>query len=226
MKILVFLGSIRTSIPPLPARVGERVAKACAAQCSRDGHNVVLIDPLDYDLGDVFKPHFSYAQGRAPLPLEQLASEIAGADGYVMVSPEYNHSMSPALMHLLNHFGGSLFAFKPSAIVTYSAGPVGWRAGGGGHARFSVRAGLFAGVGHDPYSGRTYCFCCRWQLCARSRQHALGFLYRAHLFPVDLVGRGRRTGAGPLGRNRAFTSFSARSYSTQCAVRPHMMNHC
>ncbi len=39
-----------------------------------------------------------------------------------MVSPEYNHSMSPALAHLLNHFGSSLFAFKPSAIVTYSAG--------------------------------------------------------------------------------------------------------
>jgi NAD(P)H-dependent FMN reductase len=118
---------------------------------------VVLIDPLDYELGDVFKPHFSYAQGRAPLPLEQLASEIASADGYVMVSSEYNHSMSPALMHLLNHFGSSLFAFKPSAIVTYSAGQWGG-AGGGGYARFSVRAGLFAGVGHDPYSDSTCCF--------------------------------------------------------------------
>ena len=39
-----------------------------------------------------------------------------------MVSPEYNHSMSPALAHLLNHFGSSLFSYKPSAIVTYSAG--------------------------------------------------------------------------------------------------------
>jgi NAD(P)H-dependent FMN reductase len=39
-----------------------------------------------------------------------------------MVSPEYNHSMSPALAHLLNHFGSSLFSYKSSAIVTYSAG--------------------------------------------------------------------------------------------------------
>jgi len=39
-----------------------------------------------------------------------------------MVSPEYNHSMSPALANLLNHFGSSLFGYKPSAIVTYSAG--------------------------------------------------------------------------------------------------------
>ena len=226
MKIVVFLGSIRTSTPPLPVRVGERVAKACVAQCGRDGHNVVLIDPLDYDLGDVFKPHFSYAKGRAPLPLEHLASEVASADGYVMVSPEYNHSMSPALAHLLNHFGSSLFAFKPSAIVTYSTGQWGGRAGGGGHARFSVRAGLFAGVSHGAHPGRTHCFRCRWYLCARSRQYALGFLYPAHLFPADLVGRGRWTGAGAFWRNRAFAGISARPFPAQCAMRHKWISYC
>jgi NAD(P)H-dependent FMN reductase len=51
-----------------------------------------------------------------------LAKSIVAADAYVMINPEYNHSMSPALAHLLNHFGSSLFSFKPSAIVTYSAG--------------------------------------------------------------------------------------------------------
>lgn len=30
--------------------------------------------------------------------------------------------MSPALANLLNHFGSSLFSYKPSAIVIYSAG--------------------------------------------------------------------------------------------------------
>ena len=137
MKILVFLGSVRTGTPPQPARLGERVARACVAQCGRDGHEVVLIDPLAYDLGAPFKPHFSYARGRAPAPLEDLATQIASADAYVMVSPEYNHSMSPALAHLLNHFGSSLFAFKLSAIVTYSAGQ--W---GGVRAAVGMRAFL------------------------------------------------------------------------------------
>ena len=36
---------------------------------------------------------------------DELAGKIAAADGYIMVSPEYNHSMSPALAHRLNHFG-------------------------------------------------------------------------------------------------------------------------
>ena len=122
MKILVFLGSVRESTPPQPPRLGLRVARACAALLAASGNEVELIDPLDFDLDAVFKPHFAYRRSEVPAQLDELADGIGAADGYVMVSPEYNHSMSPALAHLLNHFGSSLFAFKPSAIVTYSAG--------------------------------------------------------------------------------------------------------
>lgn len=122
LTFVVFLGSARNSSPPYPARLGLRVARACVAQLGARGAEVHLVDPLDYELTPVFKPHFTYSPGEAPADLEALATRIRNADGYVMVSPEYNHSMSPALAHLLNHFGSSLFAFKPSAIVTYSAG--------------------------------------------------------------------------------------------------------
>lgn len=122
MKYLIFLGSARTSTPPRPMRLGERVVKACLWLSQQAENEVEIIDPLDYDFGPVFKPQFSYAEGCAPADLDLLAKKISAADGYIMVSPEYNHSMSPALAHMLNHFGSSLFAFKPSAIVTYSAG--------------------------------------------------------------------------------------------------------
>ncbi|MBQ24274.1 NAD(P)H-dependent oxidoreductase [Alcanivorax sp.] len=124
MKFLIFLGTVRDSTPPKPARLGERVAKACV-EClnARYGeHEVELVDALDYPMETVFKPHFSYPKSKAPPALNTLAEKIASADGYIMVSPEYNHSMSPALANLLNHFGSSLFSYKPSAIVTYSAG--------------------------------------------------------------------------------------------------------
>ncbi len=121
MKILVFLGSVRESSPPKPPRLGHRVAKACVALLD-EKYEVELIDPLDYQQPAIFKPHFSYAQGKAPQDIDSLANKIKQADGYIMVSPEYNHSMSPALANLLNHFGSSLFSYKPSAIVTYSAG--------------------------------------------------------------------------------------------------------
>lgn len=141
MKFLIFLGSVRDSEPPKPARLGHRVALACEqylqAAFAVSGLQVEIIDPFDYPLQPVFKPHFAYAKGKAPEPLNRLADKIAAADGYVMVSPEYNHAMSPALMDLLNHFGSSLFAFKPSAIVTYSAGQ--W---GGMRAAVNMRSFL------------------------------------------------------------------------------------
>ena len=124
MKLLLFLGTVRDSTPPRPARLGAHVAQACL-RCLHSRfaqHEVVLIDALTYPLEHVFKPHFAYAGGKAPTQLDELAASIESAAGYIMVSPEYNHGMSPALANLLNHFGSSLFAYKPSAIVTYSAG--------------------------------------------------------------------------------------------------------
>lgn len=135
---LVFLGSTRTTTPPAPARLGERVAKACERLLSSlPDTTTEMIDPLSLSHPAAFKPHFAYTKSKVPDDLAELANKIEQADGYVMVSPEYNHSMSPALSHLLNHFGASLFAFKPSAIVTYSMGQ--W---GGARAAVSMRAFL------------------------------------------------------------------------------------
>jgi len=146
MKFLVFLGSERDSTPPRPARLGARVAKACARRLAETGVDVQTVDPLEIELPVPFKPHFSYGQGKAPAQLEDLATRIGDADGFVMVSPEYNHSMSPTLAHLLNHFGSSLFSYKPSAIVTYSAGQ--W---GGARAAVNMRTFL-AELGCLPVS--------------------------------------------------------------------------
>ncbi len=146
MKALIFLGSVRESTPPRPKRLGARVALACASQLSAAGVEVAIADPLDTDRSPPFKPHFAYAPSRAPADLDQLAAAISGVDAYVMVSPEYNHSMSPALADLLNHFGSSRFSFKPSAIVTYSAGQ--W---GGTRAAVAMR-GFLGELGCLPVS--------------------------------------------------------------------------
>ncbi len=61
--------------------------------------------------------------------------------------------MSPALAHLLNHFGSSLFSFKPSAIVTYSAGQ--W---GGARAAVSMRTFL-SELGCLPVSAMVHLPC-------------------------------------------------------------------
>ncbi|MEM9105962.1 MAG: NAD(P)H-dependent oxidoreductase [Pseudomonadota bacterium] len=150
MTFLVFIGSERESTPPRPARLGERVAMACVRRLTAHQARYELVDPLKIDQPSPFKPHFSYATGKAPQALEDLARRIENANGYVMVSPEYNHSMSPALAHLLNHFGSSRFSYKPSAIVTYSAGQ--W---GGARAAVNMRTYL-AELGCLPVSAMVH----------------------------------------------------------------------
>lgn len=136
MKALIFLGSRRASTPPQPKRLGERVCAFLVAHLS-SRFETTLIDPLDYPHTEVFKPVFAYAEGSKPEPLSALERRIREADAYVMVSPEYNHSMSPALADLLNHFPSSAFAFKPSLIATYSSGQ--W---GGTRAALNMRSYL------------------------------------------------------------------------------------
>jgi NAD(P)H-dependent FMN reductase len=62
-----------------------------------------------------------YAPGTAPDPLERLAEIYRTSDAFVIVTGEYNHTMPPALMNLLDHFLEEYF-WRPSAIVSYSAG--------------------------------------------------------------------------------------------------------
>lgn len=124
MKGLIVLGSKRDSSPPSPRRLGFRVVRHLQSSLVKKWPEISLklIDPLEFETSNEFKPHFSYSKTNLPESLAQLASDVEEARFYVMVSPEYNHSMSPALADLLNHFGSSLFSFKPSLIVTYSAG--------------------------------------------------------------------------------------------------------
>ena len=82
MKFLVFLGTVRDSTPPKPARLGERVAESCL-KCLNQRyceHEFELIDALDFPSEDVFKPHFAYAKSQAPAHLTALADKITQAE--------------------------------------------------------------------------------------------------------------------------------------------------
>lgn len=160
MKFLVFLGTVRHSTPPKPPRLGARVAHACLAclESRHEAREVELVDALDYPLDHVFKPHFAYPRSEAPASLNELAGKIEAADGFIMISPEYNHSMSPALAHLLNHFGSSLFSYKPSAIVTYSAGQWGGMRAAMGMRTFLSELGCLpvSAMVHVPKAQETF----------------------------------------------------------------------
>ena len=79
-------------------------------------------DPVEEDLPLLVKPHFAYAPNQVPPKLDILNTRLLEADAYVAVTPEYNHAPSPALLNMINHIGSSVMSYKPSLIVSYSAG--------------------------------------------------------------------------------------------------------
>jgi len=130
LNIVAILGSVRSD------RQGIRVARYVERQLSARGHSVTLIDPLELQLPLLDRMYKEYPHGSAPAPLEQLATQYRGADAFVVVSAEYNHSIPPALSNLLDHFLEEYF-WRPSAIVCYSGG-----AFGGVRAAMQLRAML------------------------------------------------------------------------------------
>lgn len=129
LNFVILYGSVRTE------RQGIRVARFIDSQIRSRGHSTTLIDPMVYRLPLLDRMYKEY-KGGAPAPLEELAGLYRKADGFVIVSGEYNHSIPPALKNLLDHFLEEYF-WRPSAIVCYSAGIF-----GGVRAAMQLRATL------------------------------------------------------------------------------------
>jgi len=130
LNILVFYGSVRSD------RQGIKAAKFLVNKVKERGHEVSLIDPLEYNFGLLDKMYKEFEKGKAREKMEELAEKIRTADGFIVVSGEYNHSIPPALTNLMDHFLEEYF-FRPSGIVCYSAGRF-----GGVRAAMQLRAFL------------------------------------------------------------------------------------
>jgi NAD(P)H-dependent FMN reductase len=118
LSIAVLLGSVRRD------RMGTRASKLVVRELERRGHQVHLVDPLELQLPLLDRMYKEHPKGQAPQPLERLAELYRRADGFLVVSGEYNHGIPPALKNLLDHFLEEYF-WRPSGIVCYSAGGFG-----------------------------------------------------------------------------------------------------
>ena len=118
LSIPVILGSVRRD------RVGIRAARLLVTALAAHGHRPELVDPLVEQLPLLDRMYKEHPKGRAPANLERLAELYRRADGFVIVSGEYNNGIPPALKNLLDHFLEEYF-WRPSAIVCYSPGQFG-----------------------------------------------------------------------------------------------------
>jgi NAD(P)H-dependent FMN reductase len=115
-NIALIVGSVRRD------RQGIKVARWMEEKLKGRNHTVFFIDPLELNLPFLDR---MYKEMSDPSDkLRDLREKIKNAEGYLAVTPEYNHSTSAAMKNTLDYFLEEYY-FKPSAIVSYSPGGFG-----------------------------------------------------------------------------------------------------
>jgi NAD(P)H-dependent FMN reductase len=131
-RIGIILGSTR------PNRNGEQVAKwALDIAARRDDAEFELVDLRDYPLPHLDEPVSpAYSQGKYQTEgAHRWAEKIASFDGFVIVTPEYNHSTSGVLKNALDYLYKE-WNNKAVGFISY---------GGAGGARAAEHLRLVAG---------------------------------------------------------------------------------
>jgi chromate reductase len=75
-------------------------------------------------------PLYNQDDDSNPAPaVKRLKAEIAGADGVIFITPEYNRSMPGVLKNAIDHasrpYGQSAWAGKPAGVIGISSGAIG-----------------------------------------------------------------------------------------------------
>lgn len=84
-------------------------------------HEVGLLEVRNYPLPLLQKVFASVEE--TPPPFKELAQRIFSADAFIVVTPEYNGSYSPAMQNMFDHFPKQ--HRKPFGLVTASTGALG-----------------------------------------------------------------------------------------------------
>ncbi|MBT3151096.1 NAD(P)H-dependent oxidoreductase [Streptomyces sp. CHD11] len=124
-KLVVVVGSVREG------RFGPVVGSWVAEQARRHGgFEVEIVDLADFDIPTALPDaHPKLAADSYPRPaaMAPLTAALQGADAFLVVTPEYNHSYPASLKAAIDwHY--TQWAAKPVAFVSYGG------AAGGRHA--------------------------------------------------------------------------------------------
>lgn len=119
LRIGVIIGSTRQG------RAGAPIAEWFAAIARQ--HPEMEIDLIDLAEADV--PHVlpDFDVETLPASVEELGNRLDAADGFVVVTPEYNHAYPAALKNAIDWYYGEWQA-KPVAFISYGGTAQGIRA--------------------------------------------------------------------------------------------------
>lgn len=115
MRIEIISGS------PRAASGTHRVALHLQRAFEATGNETGLIDVRETDLPLLQKVFMSVDD--APASFKNLSQRMFAADAFIIVTPEYNGSYSPAMQNLFDHFPKQ--HHKPFGLVTAAPGALG-----------------------------------------------------------------------------------------------------
>ena len=115
LKIAIILGSTR------PGRNGEAVANwVLERAAARTNAKYELVDLADYPLPHLDEPMPPSMGQYARDHTKEWAAKIATYDGFIFVTPEYNHSTSGVLKNAIDYLAAE-WNNKAAAFVSYGA---------------------------------------------------------------------------------------------------------
>lgn len=132
-SILVVTGSVR------PNSVNEKVVPLVTEQLESKGADVIIADLKELNLPFFDSPVPTGNPDFAPTneKVKQWTDMVDQADGVILVTPEYNHTMTPVQLNAIDWIGKE-WKDKPVALVGY-----GWTSGAG-QAHATAREALVA----------------------------------------------------------------------------------
>ena len=141
-NILVVTGSVR------PNSANSKVVPVVVDALTAKGANVTIADLAEIGLPFYNDPMPPSAPEFAPTDerVHAWTKMVADADGVVLVTPEYNHTMSPVQLNAIDWVFKE-WEDKPVALIGY-----GWRSGAGqahATAREALAVNLKAKVGDE-----------------------------------------------------------------------------
>ncbi|MHC5797470.1 NADPH-dependent FMN reductase [Lacisediminihabitans sp. FW035] len=112
-KLMIIVGSVR------PGRIGPVIAEwVRKSALARGDFEVDFVDLLELGLPFMDEPNHPRLRAYTKQHTLDWSARVDAADAVIMVTPEYNHSFSPALKNALDFLAAEWWR-KPVAFVSY-----------------------------------------------------------------------------------------------------------
>lgn len=113
LKLMIIVGSVR------PGRIGRAIAEWVRDSApARGDFEVDFVDLVELGLPFMDEPNHPRLRAYTKQHTLDWSARVDAADAVLLVTPEYNHSFSPALKNALDYLSAEWWR-KPVAFISY-----------------------------------------------------------------------------------------------------------